>query len=147
MVHYSVRAKSRRLRPQYEIESAEQVYADIGLFEKWTIEWAIHIQSYLTNKERFFGVHYEDLVENPEETITGITDYICPSGGVPLEDLRKRIGSALEATDRETFRAQAPDHMHKGRPGGWKEEWSRKHIELFLDHAGHELSRLGYVQV
>ena len=40
MIHYSVKTKPRRLRPEYTMESAEEVYSDTNLFEKWAIEQA-----------------------------------------------------------------------------------------------------------
>lgn len=145
MIHYSVKARSRRLRPQYEIQTAEEVYSNINLFKKWSIEWATHVDSYLIQKNNFYGVHYEDLVKNPENGITKIIEYAFPSMRSDQGKTREGVEAALVAADRNSFRAKAPDHVHKGRPGGWKEEWTDQHIDLFFQHAGGQLSRLGYV--
>jgi hypothetical protein len=80
-------------------------------------------------------------VENPAQEIARILEHLRPSG----DDGTPNTKAALEATDRDKFREEAPDHMHRGRPGGWKQEWSQQHVETFLCHAGQELSRLGYV--
>jgi len=145
MVHYSVTARSRRLRPQYRIETAAQVYSNIELFKKWSIEWAAHANSYLMHRDHFYGVRYEDLVANPEKKIKEIIGYFCRHKGEHCKKVRKRLVRAVEAADRDKFRARAPDHMHKGGPGAWKEEWTEEHRKVFLRYAGDEMSRLGYV--
>ena len=145
MIHYSVTESSRRLQPHYQCGSAEEIYANLELFRKWTIEWASHMNSYLENRDHFFAVHYENLVSDRERQMKEITAHICDPGSEEFHETCGRIGASLKATDREKFRARAPDHMHRGRPGGWREEWSEEHVQVFFSHAGQEMSRLGYV--
>jgi hypothetical protein len=145
MIHYSVKERSRKLRPQYKIETASKVYSNINLFTKWTIEWAAHVDSYIENESQFYGVHYEELVANPEKTIHQIIDHLFRPETKDFAEIQGEIRAAVETTDRDKFRARAPDHMHKGQPGSWKEEWTEEHCRIFLHHAGNEMSRLGYV--
>lgn len=145
MVHYSVTESSRRLQPHYKIGTAEEIYLNLEIFKKWAMEWASHVNSYLENRDQFYGVRYENLLSDRERQMKEIIAHSCGTGSEEYDETCGKIGAALKATDREKFRARAPDHVHRGRPGGWREEWSEEHVQAFFHHAGQEMSRLGYV--
>jgi len=114
------------------------------LFKKWTLEWATHVRSYLRNRDKFYGVRYEELVGDKEKEIKRIIAYGFGVGSKDYYEFCGRIGAALESTDRDRFRVSAPDHIHRGRPGGWRQEWTEEQNSLFFDQAGEEMVKLGY---
>ncbi len=144
MVHYSVTRSSRRLQPHYKSATATEVYSNIELFKKWTIEWSNHVNSYLMNQDFFCAVRYEDLVENKEKQVRQIIEASFAAGSDDFNAYLARIGPTLEATDRDRFRAIAPDHIHQGRPGTWQEEWSAEQTDVFFEYAGEVMVKLGY---
>jgi hypothetical protein len=84
-------------------------------------------------------VRYEDLVNNPIETMKILTDRLRP---VPLE----RLVEAEEACRIEKIRERSIHlklHCRDGSVNQWKHELGPDHISIFREYA-HELKILGY---
>jgi len=93
-------------------------------------------------------VKFEDMRENPEEVAEGIVQYLIGrTREIREETLEISAVSKMkfkEMADETRKRKQSPT-FRKGKPGGWKEEFSSCAAQKFVEHGGHDwLVKLGY---
>lgn len=135
LAHHVVRPEIRRLHPEYRHASPAAVYADLPLFTRYARRWSEHVGSYLKHRERFLLVRLEDLARDPAGTV---------------ERVAAALGLAVDAPAlgaRLTFAALAPDapgHLRRGAPGGWREAFGPAQRLAFEEAAGEALAALGY---
>lgn len=77
-------------------------------------------------------VKYEDLRENPDETVQKIADFVAPYD----VDVNAVVGNLKPRHDNPTFRA--------GRIGDWKKEFTDEHKKLAEKLLGKVIVKLGY---
>ncbi len=114
--------------------------------------WSQHVASWTGQTNR--GVHvmrYEDLLEQPVKTFTGITGYL----GQRFD--RKRIERAIEHASFKSLRKQEEEHgfsekpahqkafFRKGTAGQWRQELTaRQAARVIADHR-EQMARFGYL--
>jgi hypothetical protein len=90
-------------------------------------------------QKNVFCLRYEDLMDHREATLGGMLDHVQQTGYViptPRAEALSVLSQAIRPTKSRTFRS--------GRTGGWKEQFSDEHKELFRKVAGDLLVQLGY---
>jgi hypothetical protein len=102
--------------------------------------WPRHVRSFLDQDPPLplLLVRYEDLVDNYDEEIRRVCDFLditlAPN---QLDDLR-------EETALETMRRSAPDHVRKGSTTDWTNMLSSAQLALFSGLCAHTMKRVGY---
>ncbi|HEY5982256.1 MAG TPA: sulfotransferase domain-containing protein [Anaerolineales bacterium] len=84
-------------------------------------------------------LRFEDFLERREATLASMLDQVERTGfhiPTPRAQALRILAEAIQPRRSRTFRA--------GRAGGWREHFTPKHKQLFLDVAGDLLVRLGY---
>jgi len=138
-VHYVVTCLSRRLRPEYEYETADEVYDDTDLFKRWACDWAAHVRAYRANRQKYVSVKFEDLVNRKRSEIIRLGAAL---GVHPIDD--EELDRIESVTSYETMKTEAPEHLRRADSAGWKTEWTKYHRDIFEMCAGRELRLLGY---
>jgi len=89
---------------------------------------------------------YEDVIANPFEEVGRVLQQLA---GVQIDACR-----LAEVVARYSFSAQARrapgeedtrSFLRKGQPGDWREKFTREAAEVFNEHFGTHLQKLGYV--
>ena len=84
-------------------------------------------------------LRFEDLRLEQENSFIKILDYLEAKGYQPQIDRRQAIkilGNAIQPKKSGTFR--------KGKPGSWREHFTKKNIDFFKESTGDLLIDLGY---
>jgi hypothetical protein len=87
------------------------------------------------------SIRFEDLILNRDETLGRILDYLVARGFVPScprDESIDMLKSGIAPSKSGTFR--------KGRPGNWREHFTKRNIDHFKTATGDLLNRLGYEQ-
>lgn len=115
--------------------------AMIGLTQSWTQGGA-----------EMICVHYEDLLNDPEEYLRQVLAYI----GIKVSDSMLRAiiarnkfsrlasGKKFWQSNRRRGEEDPNSHFRKGIAGDWKNYFSDSHIQKFKEIAGEKLTELGY---
>jgi hypothetical protein len=108
----------------------------------------LHLPNIKEQYARYIGWHdcptvlclqFEDLIQNSEETLVTILDFIEARGfriPTPRNEALALIQEAIRPDKSPTFR--------KGKAGGWREHFTQHHKALFKEIAGDLLIQLGY---
>jgi len=95
---------------------------------------------WLTQPE-VLSIRFEDLILNRDDALGSILDYLVARGFVPNCPRHESIDmlkSGIAPLKSGTFR--------KGKPGNWREHFSKRNIDHFKTATGDLLIRLGYEQ-
>ncbi len=103
----------------------------------------IKYQAYLDwlTRPEVLSIRFEDLILNRDEALGEILDYLVARGFVPGCPRRESIDmlkSGIAPSKSGTFR--------KGKPGNWREHFTKSNIDHFKTATGDLLIRLGYEQ-
>lgn len=111
------------------------------------LSWNHHVTDWYAPRERPHVVYlrYEDLVTDAATTLAVTLERLT---GEPAEPAR--VASTVEKfsmraqTGRLPGQEDATSHIRKGIVGDWKNHFTRECAEIFHQHAGETLIRLGY---
>lgn len=87
------------------------------------------------------SLRFEDLILNREKTFARLFEYVVERGFQPKISRERALEVLMQSVHPEksgTFR--------KGKPGGWKENFSEANKDIFKKVSGDLLIRLGYEQ-
>ena len=85
-------------------------------------------------------VRYEDLLDNPLETVQDLSDKISPTS-------EKEVLASVEKNTAERMRAKSKwmaKHIRSAQAGGWKKHLKPIHLEVFREYYGDIIKELGY---
>ncbi len=137
-IFYVTSPLSLRLRPEYKCDSATEFYKHLEYFEKFTLEWATHVRSYISHRDAFHLVRFEELVQSKSKEIKRLTAYL------KLSLNQKGVSKLVSETSRTRMARTSPKHFRKGQSGDWRNYFSSEHKRIFKRVAGDELVELGY---
>ncbi len=90
-------------------------------------------------QEHVLCVRFEDLIDRRDTTLNAMLDEVERTGyriPTPRETALKTLINAIRPRKSHTFRS--------GKTGGWRDQFTAEHKQLFKDVAGDLLVRLGY---
>jgi hypothetical protein len=113
--------------------------------------WKAHVDSWLAaplSQEQLLILRFEDLRQDQFKTIVQIAEFL----GLTPDERRIRAAIAnntvekMKAKEKQTpQRASARGQfIRSGSAGGWRGNLNQGQVELFRQHAGEALTRLGY---
>lgn len=98
------------------------------------LSWAAMNEAWLKEDPRPVIVHFNDLVANPVETVTGAVEAL----GI---ELPRKAGQKLPTFDE--LKAQYPNFFRKGKSGDWKNWFSDGQEKRFWERSGAVMKELG----
>ncbi|MDQ2691561.1 MAG: sulfotransferase domain-containing protein [Chloroflexota bacterium] len=90
-------------------------------------------------QEHVLCIRFEDLIDRRDTTLNAMLDEVERTGyriPTPRETALKTLINAIRPRKSHTFRS--------GKTGGWRDQFTAEHKQLFKDVAGDLLVRLGY---
>ena len=93
--------------------------------------------------QRYLEVKYEDLVDDPEQQLTRICDFIGEPYSPEMLNYHQHSESAIP-DDRKFQHYNAGKAPVKGRTFAWRKEMSPTLVEIFNNYAWRSLQELGY---
>jgi hypothetical protein len=136
-MHYVVSPRMRARNPQYRIDDVNEIYQDLGYFEKTARYWVEHVRAFQALGDRYFEMRFERLVADKAREVERLVDWLGLSGRVSTRRILERTG--VEATRR-----RAPQHVRKARAGTWRDHFDARHVEIFRRVADGLLEALGF---
>ena len=114
-------------------------YLDAHL-ERLTRQWVQHVGTYLKhqNELNFHVIFYERLLHNFDAELSDLLAYLN------IDLSRQAIKAIKTAVDFSTMQVQNPDHLRKGKSGGWKKVMLPVQIKKVETRAGLLLEMLNY---
>jgi Sulfotransferase domain len=113
--------------------------------------WRAHVDSWLSaplGQDQLLIIRFEDLRVDPFKTIVQIVQFLA------LTPDETRIRAAIANNTVEKMRAKEKEtpqrasargrFIRSGAAGGWRGTLTSAQVQLFRQHAGDSLSRLGY---
>jgi aryl sulfotransferase len=103
--------------------------------------WTRHVEGYLPAVEagRIRLVRFEDLVDHFDRTLASLLDDLGIALGAPeIDALTRSVGF-------EAMRAEAPEHLHQGRAGAWRDTLTAGQERRIRALAGIPMATLGYL--
>lgn len=91
------------------------------------------------DQKSVLSLRFEDLILNREASLNQILDFLAGRGfqtKISRGEAVKHLTEAIQPKKSGTFR--------KGQPGNWREHFTPANIDLFKEHTGDLLVRLGY---
>lgn len=98
------------------------------------------------DSSRFFGISYEDLTRNPEESARRLCEFL----GVPYSDQMlefHRSDEAKRAAESSSLWNRVTNPVMNNNSRKFLQEVSKEDISIFESVAGHVLDHLGYDRV
>ena len=89
---------------------------------------------------RVLRVYYEDLVNQPEKTLLKVCDFL----GLQYSETMLNGNGFIKPTYTEDQHKLIGKGIHKNRATAWKEELTKREIELFETVGANMLTHLGY---
>lgn len=132
--------------------TAEQITENMPAFIRFmseeriaTIDWKSHIEKYLSHRDDFVFVRYEELLGQPEESLSRILaelgyeniDIGKVYSAVQNHEFSKKTGRKRGVSDENSF-------LRKGISGDWKNYFNEEAEKVFKEYAGDFLLKLGY---
>ncbi len=117
-------------------ETLEQLIVNPGGFGRWSFGgWSGNVAGWL---DRTVGktsiVRYEDLISSPIINFQAAIDQLQ----LNLKPITTEVPSF------EKLQMRWPQFFRKGKSGAWREEMSEHQHQLFWEHHGEAMHRLGY---
>jgi hypothetical protein len=95
-------------------------------------------------RENILVVHYEELVAETESTLARMFAFLGTEASTEDAQRIAEANSFSKLTGRKPGEENVLSHLRKGRPGDWRNHFTRKQAELFEQTWPKFLSRLGY---
>ena len=97
--------------------------------------------------DHYYSLRYEDLLERPWEEMVQLWNFL---GAIPPDPaLRERVERELEQNPDADWQQQKAGDIaqprQKGKPGSWKEIFTRRDEQIFHQVAGETLQAWGYL--
>jgi len=96
--------------------------------------------------DNFLTLRYEDLIEHPEDEMRRIWSFL--GADTTLPELKKALSTEFDQNpDADWQRQKANEiaqNLQKGQRGSWREMFTRRDRQVFLDIAGTALQSWGY---
>jgi hypothetical protein len=124
--------------------------------------WNNNVDSW-TNKEHNFpvkAIRYEDLLENPEENIQSIADFLGVDASQKkikeivretsfdkmkkTEDMELKSGQVGVFFDEHKYSKTEFTFMRSGKSGGYRENLTESEISRLMDYFGPHMEKYGY---
>jgi Sulfotransferase domain len=117
--------------------------------------WDRHLRSWLdgplTKEGKLLVIKFEDLRHDPEAALSRMVEFV----GVPMDSEKIRTALANNSVDqmrikeeksRKLFKSTTENgrFVRKGAVQGWRTVLTPAQLQMFEQHAGPELSRMGY---
>lgn len=94
-------------------------------------------------KNRYLEVRYEDLVLQPEETLSRVSDFLGEPYAPEMLDFYKNSDSLIpESRKSQHYNADSP--LQSSRTFAWKKSMSKSDVNLFESYARDQLNAFGY---
>jgi len=139
---------SLRHHPRERIVDGQRVPVETNNpISKWAMRWLKDTSAGLAFRghPRYFEVRYEDLVQNTEQTLREVCDFI----GEPYDPVMLQMPGKDQvdmASGRLMNNANAVQAISTKSIGRWKRDLSRKERDAVVDVAGELLIVAGYVE-
>jgi aryl sulfotransferase len=103
-------------------------------------DWARHVLSFLANREHLpmYILFYERLKDDFRTEVKKLFDFLSISTKMGA------IESIHESTALQKMKAEAPDHVRKGKAGQWSESLSASEMNVILEVASPVMRLFGY---
>lgn len=105
-----------------------------------------HLLDYaVSGDDKFFLVKYEELKAESNNQLTKIFDFLdVPAEPKLTEKIINNNSFKILSGGREPGEADNDSSFRKGIVGDWKNHFSEKEIEIFMENAAHTLHRAGF---
>jgi hypothetical protein len=135
-----------RVTPEWTKEKLRSLDAYVA---RYAVDWAKRIAAAqhfaARHRDRFFRVRYEDLVTDPEGTLTKLFRFLgVSSGEAVLARCRSEAEFAKLSGGRSPGQEDRGSFFRKGVPGDWRNHLTPVMETEFRKQAGQWLDRLGY---
>lgn len=118
--------------------------------DQFVSSWGCHVLSWLDSNLPFFSVRYEDMLQNPEGTLSQVCHLLGKD--ISKETIRNAVDNnsfevLKEKEVKEGFKEKSFSSnrfFRRGKAGGWKNELTREQAEVVIKDQKSVMKRLGY---